>query len=260
MAKEKQVRRLNDVPDDDAYEFTPPAECRDEDTERWNQEWLRYLRRLWPMYLAHHGEFVGRPALPETAMGMLDLRIGKHSPLGLYCDREWIEGKALMEMGCGPGDLGKLLGRYAKSYLGTDYSTLALQLARLVSPENCVYVHVGDAKALGAHHGAIDTVICRHFWIHQNLRIGRANLEFMARFLRTGGRVYCDFFRLDEERQDQALTVLPPSSRLSKSNPSSTFQYTPADLDKLIAGLPFKVIGDEESRKMQRWYVVLERT
>ena len=53
-----------------------------------------------------------------------------------------------MELGCGCGNLGKLISRYAAHYLGADYSTLALKIARLVSPLNCSYVHVADRASL----------------------------------------------------------------------------------------------------------------
>jgi hypothetical protein len=90
--------------------------------------------------------------------------------------------------------------------------------------------------------------------------MGRANLDFYERFVRTGGRVYLDFFRLDESRMEQDLLVLPPTSRLSRSHPSATFQYTAEHLETLLAGRPFKVLRDEVHVPMQRWYVVLERT
>ena len=254
------VKFADDVPDDDAYEETAPAQAKQRDIQRWNKEWVRYLGKGWERYLAHHSEYPETPRLPDDPKAMIGVLLGAHSPLEVYCDREWIEGKRLMELGCGCGTLGKLLARYCEAYLGVDFSPLALQVGRLVSPPNCTYVQSADTPRLEPFHGKIDTVISRHFWIHQNLKMGQANLDYYQRFVRQGGRVYLDFFRLDESRMDQDLLVLPPTSRLSRSHPSATFQYTQQHLDTLLAGRPFKVLREEVHRKMQRWYVVLERT
>ena len=162
-----------------------------------------------------------------------------------------------MEMGCGCGNLGKLIGRYVDSYLGTDYSTLALKVARLVSPPNCAYVHVADRAGLAPFFGTIDTVISRFFWIHQNFQLAGWNLEFLARFLKPGGRLYADFYWPDP-KVEQAV-VFPPDHALSKAYPSATFRYTAEDVRRLIAGRPFRVLREEISPEMQRRYVVLER-
>ena len=253
------VKFADDVPDDDAFEETPPFQAKQRDIQRWNKEWGRYLVKGWERYLAHHSEYPETPKLPDDPKGLIGLLLGPHSPLEIYCDREWIEGQRMMELGCGCGTLGKLLARYAKSYLGVDFSTLALQVGRIVSPSNCTYVQSADAPKLEPFFGNIDTVISRHFWIHQNLAMGQSNLDFYQRFVRKGGRVYLDFFRLDPSRMEQDLLVLPPTSRLSKSHPSATFQYEQKHLDALLAKRPFKVLREEVHKKMQRWYVVLER-
>ncbi len=254
------VAYASDVADDDAYEGTPPLRCRARDIRRWNQEWVRYLGKDWERFLAPHTDYPEKPRLPAEPTGLLDLYLGPHTPLELYCDRDDIEGKALMELGCGCGTVGKLIARYAASYLGVDFSTLALQVARLVSPANCTYVQCADTPNLEPFFGQIDTMLSRHFWIHQNLQMGRANLDYYERFVKKGGRVYLDFFQLDETRMEQDLLILPPTSRLSRSQPSATFQYTREHLDALLEGRPYKILRDELSVKMQRWYVVLERT
>jgi hypothetical protein len=48
---------------------------------------------------------------------------GEQKEKGWRGDRESTgEGERLMAFGCGCGNLGKYLGRYCESYLGTDYS------------------------------------------------------------------------------------------------------------------------------------------
>lgn len=254
------VRFADDVPDDDAFKESSPLRAKERDTQRWNKEWLRYLGKGWERFLAHHSAYPDTPPLPDDPRAMLDVQLAADSRLEIYCDREWIEGKRLLELGCGCGMLGKQVARYVATYLGVDFSTMALQIGRLVSPGNCTYVQAADLPRLEPHFGNIDTVISRHFWIHQNLAMGHANLDFYERFVRRGGRVYLDFFRLDESRMEQDLLVLPPTSRLSRSHPSATFQYTAEHLEALMAKRPFKVLKDEVHVTMQRWYVVLERT
>jgi hypothetical protein len=163
-----------------------------------------------------------------------------------------------MELGCGCGDLGKQLGRCVRSYLGVDYSTLALKIARLVSPPNCQYHHVSDLTRLAAHHGSIDTVVGRYFWIHQNLQLARENLCYLDPFLRPGSRVYADFFWPDPSVEQ--FVVLSPHDSLSQTYPSAMFKYEQDDVQALVAGSRFRIINEVMSRSMQRRYVTLECT
>jgi len=243
--------------DDSVYAPSPPRACSPSDVARWNTEWLDYLGREWSHQLAPHTEWPLRPELPDRALDLLDLELRPAWPLHLYCPRESLLGRRVMELGCGCGSIGKLLGRYVDHYLGTDYSTLALQVARLVSPANCTYVHVADQAALGRFHGTIDTVVSRHFWIHQNLQLARWNLEFLELFVAPGGRLYADFFWPDPDKEQ--FIVRSPDEALSERWPSAMFQYEPRHLHAWIAGRPFRLISEEISIPMQRRYVVLER-
>lgn len=242
-------------------EASPPLQCTEREVQRWNDEWLSYLKTEWPWQLAPHTEYANTPPLPDSPLDMLTLTFGLawgwDIPLNLYCDREALEGKRVMEVGCGCGNMGKLLGRYAESYLGTDYSTLALKIARLVSPPNCSYVHVADRAGLAPFFGTIDTVVGRFFWIHQNLKLGRGNLEFMELFLKPGGLLYADFCWPNPEVEQ--YVVLTPDDHLSKTYPSAMFRYTSEDVRRLIKGRPFRIVREEISLEMQRRYVVLER-
>lgn len=244
-------------PAGDELEASPPLECTQQEVQRWNDEWLAYLRSEWEAQLTPYTDYPDQPPLPDSAMDLLKLRLGHGWPIALYCDRDALEGKRVMEMGCGCGNLGKLLARYVDSYLGTDYSTLALKIARLVSPPSCSYVHVADRPGLTPFFGTVDTVIGRYFWIHQNLKLGRWNLEFLELFLKPGGRLYADFY-WPNPQVEQAV-VFTPDHALSKAYPSATFKYSLEDVQRLIAGRPFRILREEISPEMQRRYVVLER-
>jgi SAM-dependent methyltransferase len=245
------------IGDDDALEVRPPGSCSEDDVRRWNREWLDYLGREWESQLRHHSEYPDRPPLPEEALALRRLSFGRGGPLDMYCHREWLLGRRVMELGCGCGNAGKLIASYVDRYLGVDYSPLALQIARLVSPSNCAYVQVADHQALRPFRGAIDTVVSRHFWIHQNLTLARHNLEYLEPFLRPGGRLYADFYWPDPERQQGV--VFTPDHALSKAYPSATFRYTEADVARWLAGRPFRLLGQEVTLEAQRRYVVLER-
>ncbi|HEX6900108.1 MAG TPA: class I SAM-dependent methyltransferase [Thermoanaerobaculia bacterium] len=244
-------------PAGDELEASPPLECTQREVQRWNDEWLAYLRSEWELQLTPYTDYPDKPPLPDSAIDLLKLRLGHGWPIALYCDRDALEGRRVLEMGCGCGNLGKLLARYVDSYLGTDYSTLALKIARLVSPPNCSYVHVADRQGLAPFFGTVDTVVGRYFWIHQNLKLGRWNLEFLELFLKPGGRLYADFY-WPNPAVEQAV-VFTPDHPLSKTYPSATFRYSTEDVQRLIAGRPFRVLREEISPEMQRRYVVLER-
>jgi SAM-dependent methyltransferase len=245
------------VPGDDAHRPSPPAECTPAETQRWNDEWLAYLRAEWQWQLVPHTAYPLTPALPADPKGLLALQLGYGGPLSLYCDADALAGRRVLEMGCGCGNLGKLLGRYVAHYVGTDYSTLALAVARLVSPANCAYVHVADRAGIAPFLGNVDTIVGRYFWIHQNAELAGYNLDFLAGFAAVGARLYADFYWPDPN-QDQGM-VLRPEDALSRAFPSATFQYTLADVERLIAGRPWRILREEVVPAMQRRYVVLER-
>lgn len=241
----------------DELPVRPPMECTKEDVERWNEEWLRYLRREWYTQFTPSCDFKETPDLPESANDMLDVKFAENHTLRLYCDKRDLVDKVVMEIGCGCGNMGKLLGRYVKSYLGVDYSSLALRIARLVSPRNCVYLHIGNKELQKKYHDRIDTVLGRFFWIHQNLQLATWNLEFLDLFLKPRGRIYADFYWGDPDVKQGV--VLSPRDSLSKKYPSATFQYTTEDVEELIRNYPYRMIENTVSKRMQRRYVVLEK-
>jgi SAM-dependent methyltransferase len=234
-----------------------PVEAR-KSTERWNKEWLVYLGREFDVQLAPHTDYVGVPPLPDDAVATTELELRRGEPLDIYAERAWIEGKRVLEVGCGCGYLGKQIGRYVDSYLGVDYSTLALKIARLVSPPNCRYVHIFDRPALEPFFGTIDTAIGRHFWIHQNMDNARDLVRFMEPLLKSGGRIVADFYWPNAEIP-QSL-VLTPYDALSSEYPSAAFAYAEKDVDAVIAGSKLKILRAHVHPKLQRRFVVFEKT
>lgn len=243
---------------EDYVEPVPPFECTHADIERWNAEWVRYLGREWRHQLLHYSMYPLNPEFPENAIDALQLRLSDTGPgkLSVYCDRSDLVDKRVMEMGCGCGNMGKLIARYPKHYLGVDYSTMALSVARLVSPLNCTYIHVADRESLQPFFGNVDTVISRHFWIHQNAKLARHNLDYLSNFLTPGGRLYMDFYWPDPNVK--VGRVYSPYDPLSKAFPSCTFPYTLEDVEFLISGTRYSILREEIHIAMQRRYVILE--
>jgi SAM-dependent methyltransferase len=237
----------------------PFLPCSDEDVERWNKEWLHYLGREYATQLTPYTDY-GEPApLPDSPLAMIDHTLGTSNPFAIYAHREWIADRALLEVGCGCANLGKLVSRYAKSYLGTDYSTLALKVAKLVCPPNASFVHLSDRPGLAQHFGKIDTVLARYFFIHQNAPLAAQVLRFMTAFLRPGGRIYADFFWPDPAGAREVKRVLPATHELSVRYPSSVFAYERADVEAAIRGLELKIVEEAVNVRMQRRFVVFEK-
>lgn len=236
-------------------EDRPFLSCPPEMVERWNGEWLRYLEREWTVQLEPWSAYGARPELPADPLALLALEVGHSPPLSLYCDRDAILSRRVLELGCGCGNLGKHLARWTDHYVGIDFSTLALKVARLVSPDNARYVHAADYPGIRQYFGGIDTIVGRYFWIHQNFILGRRIIELFESLLTDGGRVYADFFWPAPSVQN--YKVLSPDDALSKEFPSATFAYSRADVERLVAGSRLHIEREVVHEAMQRRYVVL---
>lgn len=254
---------LRDEPTADEAVFVAPQRdedrpflsCPPEMVDRWNKEWLRYLEREWTVQFEPWRAYGDLPELPADPLGLLDLTIGPSPPLSLYADRDAILGRRVLELGCGCGNLGKHLARWTEYYVGVDFSTLALKVARLVSPDNARYVHAADYSGLRGYFGQLDTIVGRYFWIHQNFVLGRRIIELFEHLLKDGGRVYADFFWPSPTVKN--YMVLSPDAALSKDFPSATFAYARADVERLVAGSRLAIDREVLHEGMQRRYVVL---
>ena len=259
------------------------------DTSRWDREWLTYLNLPWADvrgYLRPYDTLAMRPGvLPEmnglSADAMPDYQLfDGMTPLEIWAPGVDIVGKTVLEFGCGPGHLGKQLGCVAKDYIGFDHSEFALSIARLVSGPNCHYIHVselpqshrGGYKLVPTANGAIrlsdgagvlrfrgrvDTMIARHFFIHQNFESARWVLTSAHMMLRPGGAVYADFYRANPATEQGV--VFPAKSPLSKDFPSCAFEYTDADIAELAEETGLRVTVATTHLPMQRRFVRLEK-
>jgi hypothetical protein len=231
------------------------------EVERWDREWLSYLLREYPQQLSPYTAYQ-RPELPEDPLRMMDVSMGNWATLLVYAPASAVLDKQVMEFGCGCGNLGKLIASYARTYLGVDCSRLALAIARLVSPANATYLHVNQVEELTRLSGTCDTLLSRFFWIHQNFETGRRVLHIVEPLLKSGGRLYMDFFWPNPKeavgfwRTDDRIRS--PRQSLDEE-PSAMFQYSAPDVEKLLGDLPFRILQQEEHGPTQRRYVVAEK-
>ena len=230
--------------------------------EKWDREWLNYLFPEYQWQLAPFSIYPDTPPLPQNPAELIDFSLGWGPPLNLYCHREAIMGKAIMEFGSGAGGLGKCIARYCDSYLGVDCSRIALGIAKLVSPQNCTYLHVNEHEALGKYFQSIDTVVSRFFWIHQNMETARRALNFLSYFLKPEGRIYMDFFMSSKENAvghwKNSVITLSPHKGLAEEA-SATFEYSLQEITTLVGEFGFNIQVHEPHVETQRRYIVISR-
>ncbi len=154
--------------------------------------------------------------------------------------------------------LGKQLGFLCQNYLGIDYSQLALSIARLVSPDNCNYIHISDTQSIMEQANTIDTMVGRFFFIHQNFNNAMWVLKLLNLLLKQGGIVNADFYKANP-KIPQGI-VFPAKSPLSEKYPSCAFEYTESEVQELANNLGFKIIKTDFDQEMQRFFVRFEKT
>jgi SAM-dependent methyltransferase len=177
-------------------------------------------------------------------------------PMRLFAEREAIEEKKVLEIGCQAGEIAKRLAPLSRGWVGVDDSSAALKLARLVSPENAVFVHPSQHVSLAVHHGSIDTVLGRAMFVHRNFEAAKELLGFLSPFLMTGGRVYAEFFFPNAELpRDRVYPASHPPA-----DPDALFAFSRANIDALMRDRPFALVRDEERPDRERRFVIFEKT
>ncbi len=162
----------------------------------WDLLWISYFQREPKQQLSLQAS-VNPPPLPATRDAMVD-----DDKLFIGCDAAAISGKTVLELGCGAGYLPKLIAKQTELFIGVDWSGLALLVARRTCPDRTEFIHPGDLAALEKHIGRVDSVLCRHFVIHQNLARMESLLTFEAEMLKPGGRVFADFWLDNPDKHD----------------------------------------------------------
>ncbi|MEE2780023.1 MAG: methyltransferase domain-containing protein [Myxococcota bacterium] len=114
-------------------------------------------------------------------------------------------GRDVLEVGCGTGLILERIAPMARTATGVDLSPGMLERAR----ERGLEVHEGNATELPFEDGSFDTVVC--FKVIAHVEAVEKALREMARVVRPGGHVVCEFYNTKSLRAWVKNRVKPGS-------------------------------------------------
>ena len=217
----------------------------------WDLLWIGYFQRE-PKQQLSLQKNVDHPPLPTTREAMVD-----DDKFFVGCDAAAIAGKTVLEVGCGAGYFPKLVAHYTKLFIGIDWSGLALLVARRTCPDRTEFIHPGDLAALAKRAGSVDSVLCRHFVIHQNLERMEGLLKFEAEMLKPGGRVYTDFWLDNPDKHDGHGVFEADAKGTLPTN--AVYRYSDAQLKHLADVSGLGLVDDYPRPDKLRRFVTFER-
>ena len=230
--------------------------------ERWDREWIPYFRRA-PEYFDDFSapnddvrrrieRVNGALTTPfDSERGPVDPDNPVWSIWAIGCRPGEIVDRDLVDLGCGAGGIGRTISYLSRSYLGVDYSPLALRVAQLVSPASCEYVVRTDQATLARRADSFDTAFSRSVFIHQNFQQGVDLAALAACLLRSGGVLAVDFYRPERDEHGALRKPLRPAKGLlDPAQPSVSYFYTDAEIDEVgkAAGLTLEAIFEAPER------------
>jgi len=244
--------------------FLDSIPASSEDTERWDREWITYFNTEDPRnFLVDYQRLTKNQQTIDnfnklSEEEVLDICVCQDlPPLRIWIPGSDLVNKRVLEIGCGPGFLGKQMGFVAKNYLGIDYSKLAISIARLVSPSNCNYLHISDRKGIVNYANSMDTMVGRFFFIHQNFTNSAWVLKLAHLLLKPGGVVSADFYQANPDIEQGV--VFPAKHALSQQYPSCAFEYSESEVQELATQCGFKIANIHRHLEMQRMFVRFEK-
>lgn len=237
-------------------------------TRRWDDEWVAYwgrhkayaykyflnLRDVDRSELRWPAEEVRRMSQRE----FYDFSAVKYYPFAIWVKGEAVPGSVIVELGCGPGLLGKIVGHFCERYIGLDYSKLALYLARVVSPRQCSYLHLSEVDQIAKLKSSVDLCVGRFFFIHQNFQNATWVLRLFRFLLKDGGIVSADFYATADNVK-RPTVVLKARDDLHKEHPSCVFEYRCDDIEQLAEQCGYAVKSIDYEPTMQRRFVCFKK-
>jgi SAM-dependent methyltransferase len=152
----------------------------------------------------------------ETEPGIVALHLKRYEFARPYC-----VGKHVLDAGCGVGYGSAFLGETARSVLGVDLSSEAIDYARARYGSGNVVFAVDDLKALGCVDGEFDVVVAFEVIEH---------LPQPERFVAEARRVL---------KPDGLLVVSTPRAAHGQEQPENPFherEFTPDEFERLLHG------------------------
>lgn len=228
----------------------PALSFNDADEEEWDRLWIMYFKKE-PQQLVPQSE-VRLKKLPRNRDGMIRDEI-----LFVGCDPSAVEGKTVMELGCGCGFLAKRIAHFTKLYIGLDWSGMALLVAKRTCPENTLWVHPRETERLRELAGDVDSFVFRHFMIHQDFAHARNLLEFCLAMLKGGGSVYADFW-LDGPAGD-AGRIFAAKAEPGTRPRNAAYRFTDDEITELASLTGFEITDSLKRPDKLRQFVTLTK-
>lgn len=239
------------------------VEIFDVDTKHediWDKEWCRYFSRYQgDVYFTKADEITNKSKdmiadlTGASADKVYNYRSFVHPyPLQVYAAGDSLIGRRVLEIGCGAGNVGKQIGHIAAEYIGVDYSPLALRVAELLSPPTCKYIRITDKGALKSRIGTVDTLISRHFYIHQNWESAAKLLKMSKLLLKRDGIMVADFFLNSKNAR-----YLRSQDDPDPLNPSQMYEYSDDDIGRIAEFTGLRIINSVSDSENQRTFVTL---
>ena len=234
-------------------------------TDRWDREWINYFmsedaRLFFIPYDQLKKKIKNISTLQSSQIFDSVLYTSKNFqilPLHIWVDGRDIVNKNILEIGCGPGYLGKQIASFSRLYLGIDYSEFALSIARLTSPGNCHYLHISDFDGISKYFKTMDTMVGREFFIHQNYQNALWVMGLAYLLLKSGGLIGADFY-LGNPKVAQGI-IHPAKSSLDTNYASCAFQFSKQDIDDIAKETGFEVESVTDRLDLQRRFVHFRR-
>lgn len=212
---------------------------REETTRLWDKEWMRYFSSGKDYSFYFYNFDTDHYALNYTPKVIKDFSEEDFYKKEFYKKVKggvWLPGcefveKKVVEIGCGPGIMGRIASRFVKSYTGVDVSLFALYIARLTSPQSCSYIHMFDTTTLSSLKNSFDTAYGRNFFIHHNYQDSLWLLALMRDLTKEGGTIHADFFGNEQSIDGQRR--VGAQKALSKGHPSSLYYFSDESIIKI---------------------------
>lgn len=253
--------RAEAVPELDFLGVTPA------DVLRWDREWCRYLSRVdGARYFTGKtkytpAELARARRLREFPREKLYTSRGPLSDLHIWYDGADLADKKVAEIGCGPSQLGRDLSPIVAEYIGLDYSDLALSIARLTCADNCRFFNLLDKAQIVTLRGTRDTIVSRHFFIHQNLANARWVLRLANFLLREGGLIVADFYWPDANHDEGVRRgSIRPAAEPLRDFASTMWEYSEAQIHEVVQEAGFRIEAEHVANDLPRRFVRLVKT